>query len=191
MRNAIKAAIVALALAIAAPVAAQDYNTGMEAYDRNDYVAALSEFRPLAERGAAARNQLAYMYNHGYGVPQSYAEAEKWRRLAAEQGDAEAQSSLGNMLRNGIGVQQDDVEAVKWFSMAAEQGDSYAQINLGLHYFEGRGVPQDYILSHMWSNIAASQGDFSAAHLRKLVENKLTKEQIVEAQKLAREWKPE
>ena len=35
------------------------------------------------------------MYDNGEGVPQDYAEAVKWYRLAAEQGDARAQYNLG------------------------------------------------------------------------------------------------
>jgi hypothetical protein len=40
MRNFIKAAPIALALVLVAPVAAQDFVAGMEAYERDDYVAA-------------------------------------------------------------------------------------------------------------------------------------------------------
>ncbi len=37
------------------------------------------------------------MYDNGQGVPQDYAEAVKWYRLAAEQGYAYAQYNLGVM----------------------------------------------------------------------------------------------
>ncbi len=62
------------------------------------------------------------MYDNGEGVPQDYAEAVKWYRLAAEQGDASAQYNLGIMYINGKGVPQDYAEAVKWYRLAAEQG---------------------------------------------------------------------
>ena len=51
------------------------------------------------------------MYFHGKGVPQDYAEAVKWFRLAADQGDAGAQSILGVMYDEGHGVPQDYAEA--------------------------------------------------------------------------------
>ena len=35
-RNIIKAALIAVALAFTAPVAAQDFDTGLEAYERGD-----------------------------------------------------------------------------------------------------------------------------------------------------------
>ena len=61
------------------------------------------------------------MYAKGQGVPQDYAEALKWYRLAAEQGNANAQDNLGVMYANGHGVPQDDAEAVKWYRLAADR----------------------------------------------------------------------
>ena len=43
MRNVIKAAIVALVIALVAPVAAQDPEAGREAYQRGDCAAAVRE----------------------------------------------------------------------------------------------------------------------------------------------------
>jgi uncharacterized protein len=60
------------------------------------------------------------MYDMALGVPQDYAEAAKWYRLAAEQGSASAQNTLGTMYHGGIGVSQDYAEAVKSYRLAAE-----------------------------------------------------------------------
>ena len=63
---------------------------------------------PIAEQGyAPAQYNLGIMYDNGYGVPQDYAEAMKWYRLAAEQGHTDAQYNLGLMYDNGRGVPQD------------------------------------------------------------------------------------
>ena len=78
-----------------------------------------------------AQYNLGIMYYNGQGVPQDYAEAVKWYRLAADQGDAYAQYNLGVMYDNGEGVPQDYKEAVKWYRLAAEQGHAKAQYNLG------------------------------------------------------------
>ena len=78
-----------------------------------------------------------------------YAEAVKWYRLSAAQGDASAQFSLGAMYGNGQGVTQDYAEAMKWVRLAAAQGDAGAQYNLGNRYFSGQGVTQDYVRAHM------------------------------------------
>ena len=68
------------------------------------------------------------MYANGEGVPQDDAEAVRWYRLAAEQGNAGAQLNLGAMYSNGEGVPQDDAEAVRWYRLAAEQGNAGAQL---------------------------------------------------------------
>ena len=74
------------------------------------------------------------MYQNGRGVPQDDAEAAKWYRLVAEQGDTWTQTRLGVMYANGEGVPENDAEAAKWFRLAAEQGDAEAQHNLGVMY---------------------------------------------------------
>jgi TPR repeat protein len=54
--------------------------------------------RKAAEQGnAEAQFNLGFMYAHGQGVPQDYAEAVRWYSKAAEQGDAESQCNLGVM----------------------------------------------------------------------------------------------
>jgi uncharacterized protein len=71
-----------------------------------------------------AQYNLGFMYASGQGVPQDYAEAVKWYRLSAAQGDAMAQSNLGVMYVNGQGVPQDYVQAHMWFNLAAAQGNA-------------------------------------------------------------------
>ena len=129
--------------------------------------------------------------------PQDHAEALKWFRLAAEQGDAGAQYNLGVSYDQSQGVPQDYAEALKWYRLSAEQGNADATHNLGGMYAEGNGVPQDYVQAHMWFNLAASRAPASEAGVRDMaikgrdiVASKMTPEQIAEAQKLAREWKP-
>ena len=65
---------------------------------------------------------------------QDYAEALRWFRKAAEQGNADAPNNLGAMYYNGYGVRQDYAEAVKWYRQAADQGNADAQNNLGAMY---------------------------------------------------------
>ena len=89
---------------------------------------------------------------------------------------------------NGYGVPQDDGAAARWYRLAAEQGHDLAQRRLGLLYEQGRGVLQDYVQAHMWVNLAGTQGHVGAAKARRIIEKKMTPEQIAEAQRLAREW---
>jgi len=44
-----------------------------------------------------AQLRLAELYERGDGVPQSFAEAERWYRSAAEQGSVGAQARLGQI----------------------------------------------------------------------------------------------
>ena len=160
--------------------------------DRKNFLEA--EFKKtllLAEKGdSVAQNDLGAMYAQGQGVAQDYSEAAKWYRLSAEQGQEIAQSNLGNMYDQGQGVPQDYTEALKWFRLAAEQGDDQAQFNLYIMYDKGQGVPQNVVLAHMWVNLAAAQGVERAIKSLIKLEERMTKEQLAEAQRLAREWKP-
>jgi len=89
-------------------VFADDFQDGVDAYQRQDYKTAHRLFLPLADQGhAPAQSNLGVMYENGKGVPQDYKEAVKWYRLAAEQGYATAQYNLGVMYEKGRGVQQD------------------------------------------------------------------------------------
>lgn len=111
-------------------------------------------------------------------------------RKQAEAEDAEAQYKLGGMYDNGSGVPRDAVEAVKWYRMAAEQGYCPAQSMLGSMYTLGRGVPKDDILAYSWFNLASSQGLAVAEAQRDSLAKSMTPEQIAEAQKISREFKP-
>jgi uncharacterized protein len=91
-------------------------------------------------------------------------------------------------------VPQDDAEAVKWYRLAADQGDTSGQDNLGSMYENGEGLPKDFAVAYLWPNLAAAREttiyrDTYAAH-RDAVAKLLTPDQIVEAQRLAREWNP-
>ena len=155
----------------------------------------IDALRALAEQGdAEAQRNLGIMYDNGQGVPQDYAEAARWFRLAADQGVASAQFNLGVMYDDGRGVPQDDVQAVRWYRLAADQGDARAQNELGFMYTLGEGVPQDYVQAHMWLNLAASRstGELREARVRSrdLIAGQLTPAALNEAQRLARNGTP-
>ena len=57
-------------------------------------------------------------------------------------------------------------------------------------YVKGQGVPQDYVSAHMWFNLSGSQGNRGAIRNRNRMERKMSPEQIVQAQEMARNWKP-
>jgi TPR repeat protein len=121
---------------------------------------------------------------------QDYATALRTWRPLADQGDSRAQHNLGYMYENGKGVPKDNVQAVTWYRLAAEQGEPHAQTNLGYMYASGKGVPKDDVLAYMWSNLGAAEGIETAAKNRDTYAVRMSHNQIAEAQRLSREWKP-
>ena len=197
MRSIVMCLITALLLAdlIAGGVSAGPYEDGKAAYDNGDYETALSLIRPLAEQGhSAAQADLGFMSYEGRGLPQDYAAAEKWLRLGAEQGNPEAQLGLGEMYYQGRGVEMDSAEAAKWYRRAADQGKPWAMIKLGLMYVYGWSGERNNLLAHIWFDLAASHGEGkarqSASQYRDIAAGFMSPDQITEARRLAREWKP-
>jgi TPR repeat protein len=104
-----------------------DFQTGMDAYNRGDFAAALREWQPLAEQGdARAQFSFGLLYENGDGVPRDYAKARQWYEKAAAQGDAKAQLYLGMQYSFGQGGPVDLVQAYIWYSLAAGNGNAHA-----------------------------------------------------------------
>jgi uncharacterized protein len=80
-----------------------------------------------------AQFNLRRRYAKGQGVPQDDAEAVKWFRKAADQGDAPAQFALGFAYMAGEGVSKDYVQADMWLNLAVAGGfEKAAEIRDGL-----------------------------------------------------------
>ena len=113
----------------------------------------------------------------------------------AAAGDPEAQFSLGKNYEAGrSGLKQDYAIAASWYQKSADQGNAYAQASLGILYHSGKGLPHDDVRSEMWLIISADHVDKgdrdTIIEMRDSVARHLTAQQVAEAQKLAREWKP-
>ncbi len=144
-----------------------------------------------AENGdAEAQDKLGFCYFNGKGVTRDYAEAAKWFRKAADQENAQAQFRLGFCYKIGQGVPQDSAEAAIWFQKSADQGYAKAQFLLGDCYDGGIGVTKDAVEAYKWYNLASAQGNEGAPTLRNIIAASMTPDQIAEAQKLSREFKP-
>ena len=137
-----------LSAAIAGPVLAADFQTGLRAYKARDYETALEEWLPLAENGDLnAMYNIALIYDEGLGVPVDKKKADKWYFEPASRGDIAAQYNLATIYDYGQGVKEDDEEAVRWYRAAADQADEQAQFNLGFMYGIGEGVEIDFVES--------------------------------------------
>ncbi|HEU0008184.1 MAG TPA: tetratricopeptide repeat-containing serine protease family protein [Verrucomicrobiae bacterium] len=145
--------------------------------------------KAAAKNYAAAQASLGLCFYFGQGVETDRVEAVKWLRKAAVQNDTKAQITLGRCYFTGDGVEKDLAEAVKWIRKAAEHNLAIAQSSLGSFYRNGDGVTKDYVEAYTWWLLAAAQDDAFAKNSVTTLEDVMTREQIAEGQKLARNFK--
>jgi TPR repeat protein len=124
-----------------------------------------------------AQNVLGRMYQSGDGVP-------------AIQGHEKAQYRLGVLCEKGVGIPQDIKEAEKWKLKAAQQGEPRAQNYCGVKYAKGKGVQKDFRLAYMWLFLAATQGNSRARKNFDLLAERMTPDQLSDANQMIQEWKP-
>jgi uncharacterized protein len=142
-----------------------------------------------AERGTAEdQYNLGTRYERGITLPQSYAEAVHWYRLAAMQGYRDGQYKLCEMSERGQGLPQNYQEALRWCGLAAEQGHGRAMFIIGRLYHTAHGVPHDLVRAHMWYNLATANGYDDGKKWRDRIADDMSPSQVAEAQKMAREW---
>jgi len=74
--------------------------------------------------------------------------------------------------------------------MSTMGGDTQADVfcDMGLMYATGRGCPVDLVSAHKWLNIAAIKGSDRAAELRADLSCSMSKTELAEALRSAREW---
>jgi hypothetical protein len=136
---------------------------GKEAYEAENYEAALRWFRRAADLGNAdAMMGMSWIYGNGRGVPEDDAEAMRWRKMSAEHGNLVAMNSIAGSYEQGEGVPQDYVQAMEWYKEAADRDDTDAMRSIAYLYERGRGVAQDYAEAMGWYRKAADRGDAQA-----------------------------
>ena len=184
--------LAAMLLLLSGPVSAQTYESGRAAAERGDYATAIRIWRQLADQGdPKSMYSMGGTYSMGLGVPKDrelsdawYHKAELGFRRLAEQGNVEAMARLGSML-----IFAYPAEDMKWWIMASEHGDIQTMAAVCNMYSIGRGVPQDKIQAYLWCNLAAAGGDKDARLQRDQLESEMAPPQIIEAQRLSREWR--
>jgi TPR repeat protein len=170
---------------------ASEQEDALKSYNTGDFAKALQVFRPLAEKGQAlAEYILGLAYTNAQGVSENYPEGLKWLQKAGEQGEAKAQFAVGVAYFKGLGVQKDYGEAFKWYRRAADQGLGVAQYNLGAMYAKGEAVTQDVVTAHLLYGLAATSGIKAAGAAKNQLAKTMTPEQIAQAEKMAKDWKP-
>ena len=130
--------------------------------------------------------QRAIRYYTGDGVTQSYSEALKNFRQAADQGHIFSINSLAHMLHDGEGVEVNHQEAFRLYQITANQGDPYGQAMLGQMYEKGEGVSQDLDQAYkLFCSAARQRNDIAMLHLGRMY---LYGEGATESHVLGRMW---
>ncbi len=111
---------------------------------------------------AKAQSGLGFCYILGLGVEKNPAEAVKWARKGAAQGDTNALVCLAVCYTGGLGVEKNPAEAVKLYLKAAEQGNILGQFCLAGCYSSGLGVESNLTEAAKWYRKAAEQGNANA-----------------------------
>ena len=143
-RQALRFALALAFLVLSGPrPGGTDLGPGWQAYQRGDYAAAASAWRPLAETGdAAAQYNLGVLYDEGLGVERDDETALLWWTRAAQQDHRLAQHNLAlTLLERGGPL--DLAEAVTWLERAAATGFARSQYSLAKLYAAGQGVEPD------------------------------------------------
>ena len=165
MKTSLSAGLIAALTLFAMPAQAQfglfksALVKGDEAYEREDFEAALKHYTKAAKKDdAEAQFKLGRLYDRGEGTEADPAEALIWYTRAAEQGLDMAQTNLGVLYDTGRGTEENNVAAARWFREAARQGNPVAQYNLALMLHQGDGIPQNKPQAAALYGRAAEQG---------------------------------
>jgi cell division septation protein DedD len=154
----------------AAPAAA-DVASGVQAWQAGNYPRALSEWRPLANRGdAEAQFHMGQAYRSGLGVSADAGIARSWYQKAAQQGHRQAQAELGLLLYQ-TGERKN---SIYWLRKAAERDHPRAQFVLGLAHLNGDGVARDLPRAKVLMRRAHAGGLARAAAVQNEIDRRMS-----------------
>ncbi len=191
------AAALALTLGLAASPAFAGYQEGKAAFDKRDFETAWKELDPLAKQGNPdAMFLVGTMHHVGGGTPVSYKDAAEWYRKAADAGKIDAVFTMGVIYEGGIGQPRSITEAFKWYKKSADRGFYAGIIKVANMYGKGQGIAKDNAQAYLWFSIAElrapkdSNDRFELPIVKDKLGALLTKEQVADADRKAKAWKP-
>lgn len=182
------AAAALFAVSVVAHAAGADLKEANAAYRKKDFARALALYQAAADAGdPAAMNEIGLMNAKGEGLPKDLPASIVWFKKAADKGDVDAVTNLAYSYERGYGVARDPRAALKLYGEAARKGNRTALNNIGNMYERGDGgLVQDYVEAYKWYLLSRARGGSksNAANIKRLAD-KMTKEQMAEAQKRA------
>ena len=143
------------------------YKKGQRAYDKKDYLKAVSFWKPLAEQGhIEAINSMGDLYaTEDYiptCLPEDCSQALYYFKQGTLKGNAHSMYRLGLLYQNGLGVKKDENRARDLFRKAAEkEGHSGAAYSLATSQYHNEYNP-DYKEAIYWYLVLAEAGLTSA-----------------------------
>lgn len=162
--------------AAAAPAvseAEKNYQEGLRLLAANDLGNAVNLLLKSSSEGhAAAKFELAKLYQEGKGVEKNAGEATNLLLASADAGNAQAAYELATMYESGEGIEKNEGEALNLYLKAGQAGSSEAALKLGDVYQEGKGVPANAGEAKSWYQKAAEAGNTQAAEKLKALEAK-------------------
>lgn len=132
------------------PTSADEFQVGMDAFNRGDLPAAMESFREAAEAGSAdAQAWMGLILDYS----ENDEEAVAYYRASAEQGHVEGLAGLAEMYAKGEGVEKDLDEARMLFAKAGELGHTRSIRVLIAAYTHGAlGVEPDADRAAYWNS---------------------------------------
>ncbi|KAJ3231459.1 hypothetical protein HDU78_007716 [Chytriomyces hyalinus] len=113
---------------------------------------------------SGAKPRLAYLYDKGIGVEQSYELSLQYYLEAAKFNDSWALYQLGVKYLRGTGVDQDYTKAIEFFERAAKQNHAASICSLGYLFSKGRGCAKDLVRAAQLYQQSAALGDGTGAY---------------------------
>lgn len=155
MRLKLLTSLATIALIPVSAPALANVKTGVDAWSRGEYPAAIKEWRSLAIAGDAdAQFNMGQAYKLGRGVAVDFKQAESWYSKAAEQGHFQAEDNLGLIkFQNG-----DRRNAMPYIEKSANRGEPRAQYVLATALFNGDLAKKDWIRAYALMTRASAAG---------------------------------
>ena len=123
--------------------------------------------------------------------PEEITEAERRARVRWR-GDCAAVVEAYSSIRYRVaGLHFGTVEGMMLLCLATSQGHRNAAANLGRIYgFGHEPVDRNNVEAYKWYAVAATLGDREVPYKIKMISKEMTAEEIAEAERRAREWRP-
>ena len=106
----------------------------------------------------------------------------------AEDRSSTTQFELGQLFDKGKPRDRDYDQAFNWYKLAAQKGSRRAQHRLASMYARGQGVEQSLPKAYAWCRVAVFLNSRHAARKLKIIEARMTADQLRRGQWLAQDY---